>query len=57
MENRISSTKKCYICESEATCLCFQCSNYFCEKCYKYVHDLKNNNNHKKRTNRSFCSF
>ena len=40
--------KKCEICELEATCLCFKCNNYLCEKCYKMVHDLKKSQGHKK---------
>ena len=40
--------KKCDICELEATCLCFKCNNYLCEKCYKIIHDLKKSQGHKK---------
>ena len=40
--------KKCEICEKDATSLCFQCINYFCDSCYKLIHDKKNNNLHKK---------
>ena len=40
--------KECEICKSDATCLCFSCNNYFCERCYKLIHDLKNNSEHKK---------
>ena len=36
------------MCDSTATCLCFQCNNYFCENCYKIIHDLKKNTIHKK---------
>ena len=34
-------SKKCEICETEATCLCFKCNFYLCDKCYKIIHDLK----------------
>jgi len=44
----MENIKLCDICESNATCLCFQCNNYFCEICYKMIHDKKKNNNHKK---------
>ena len=41
-------SKKCEICESEATCLCFKCNFYLCDKCYKIIHDLKKSQGHKK---------
>ncbi len=34
--------------EQNATCLCFKCSNYFCDKCFKMIHGLEKNANHKK---------
>ena len=40
--------KICEICEEEATCLCFKCNFYLCDKCYKTVHDLKKSQGHKK---------
>ena len=40
--------KKCEICNSNATCLCFKCNSYYCENCYKLIHDLKKELNHKK---------
>ena len=40
--------KQCEICKvKEATTLCLDCYSYFCESCYKYVHDIKENSNHK----------
>ena len=42
--------KECEICKSNATCLCFQCNNYFCDRCYKLIHDIKNNSEHKKES-------
>ena len=57
MEKNISLIKKCDACESDATCLCFICSNYYCEKCYKYIHNLKKYNNHKKEQIDSFVPF
>ena len=42
--------KECNICKSNATLLCFQCDNYFCESCYKFVHDKQVNSNHKKES-------
>ena len=40
--------KKCELCKEIATSLCFICNSYFCNQCYKYVHDKKININHKK---------
>ena len=49
MENQKSKNEKeCEMCDSSATCLCFKCNNYFCENCYKIIHALKKNINHKK---------
>ena len=39
-------SKNCDICDTNATSLCFQCANYFCERCYKFIHDNKKNSNH-----------
>ena len=48
MENQKNS-KQCEICkDEEATSLCLDCYNYFCEACYKFVLDRKKNSNHKK---------
>ena len=40
--------KECELCGSNASCLCFECICYFCERCYKVIHDIKNNPKHKK---------
>jgi len=49
MDNKKSNIiKECEICESNATCLCFQCNNYFCESCYKMIHDKAKKGSHKK---------
>ena len=42
--------KKCEICNSDANCLCFKCNNYYCQNCYKMIHDLKKDPNHKKES-------
>ena len=39
---------KCEICKEKGAFICFQCMNYYCEACYKYAHDKKENSNHKK---------
>jgi len=48
MELNQKNFKQCEICEIEATNLCLECSNYYCDACYKYVHDKKAKKNHKK---------
>ena len=41
--------KQCEMCkDEEATSLCLDCHSYFCEVCYRCVHDRKKNSNHKK---------
>ena len=41
--------KDCEICgNNSATCLCFKCNNYFCDKCFKLIHDLKKDQKHQK---------
>ena len=50
MEKDFSLIKKCGICEiDDAICLCYECLNYFCESCYKYIHEKKNPNIKKKK--------
>lgn len=48
MDKKFKQTKECFICGVDAVALCFECKNYFCEKCFKYVHDMEKNSNHKK---------
>ena len=49
MEEKKNNFKLCDICESQATFLCLEClSNYYCESCYKFIHDKKVKSNHKK---------
>ena len=41
--------KYCDFCHlKSATCLCFECNNYFCDNCFKVIHDLNKSENHKK---------
>ena len=40
--------KNCEICGIDAKELCLDCMNYFCEECYKYVHNKQLNQLHKK---------
>ena len=40
MKQKLKSPK-CYICESDATSLCTTCQEYFCDSCFKLIHDKK----------------
>ena len=48
MEISQNIIKKCEICQSQATNICFKCFSYFCESCFKFVHDKQVNKDHKK---------
>ena len=48
MDKNSSLIKKCEICGSYATCLCFQCIEYFCDPCFKLIQDKELNSVHKK---------
>ena len=49
MEDKQKNFKLCDICESQATLLCLEClTNYYCDSCYKLIHDKKTKANHKK---------
>ena len=47
-KNKSKNIKVCEICNSNATCLCMKCNKYFCENCFKIIHDLKKDSSHKK---------
>ena len=49
MENKQKNFKQCDICKvDEATSLCPQCFSYYCDGCFKQVHEKKENKEHKK---------
>lgn len=48
MEEKNKNIKVCEICKNDANTICFQCISYFCEPCFKMIHDKKNNEQHKK---------
>ena len=48
MDKNKKNIKTCEICGNDATSLCFKCISYFCDSCYKFIHDKKINSNHKK---------
>ena len=47
--NNQNNFKQCDICKVEdAKSLCPQCFSYYCDKCFKCVHEKEKNNEHKK---------
>ena len=48
MKNNQSNIKQCEICKNDATSLCLNCLSYFCDSCFKFIHDKKVNSEHKK---------
>ena len=44
----LNSIKKCEVCAEDETCIYYKCNCYFCEGCYKFIHDKKINAHHKK---------
>ena len=41
-------SKKCDICQEKANIICLKCNSYYCEECFKYVHNKPANLEHKK---------
>ena len=48
MESNKKNFKLCDICKIEAKNLCLKCYRYYCEECFNYVHNKKENISHKK---------
>ena len=40
--------KKCDICKEVGNLLCFECNSYYCESCFKFVHEKPANRGHNK---------
>ena len=38
----------CEIWNKKTSCFCLKCMNYFCDICYKLIHEKKEINQHKK---------
>ena len=49
MDKNKVGIKECDICGSNATSLCFKCLLYFCDSCYKFIHDKQKNSSHQKK--------
>jgi len=48
MENKDKNIKFCELCHTQSTCLCYKCFIYFCDSCFKFIHDKIKNDEHKK---------
>ena len=48
MEPKIEFLKKCDICNSYAKSLCYECLSYYCDSCFKLIHEKEKNSKHKK---------
>ncbi len=46
MDNYIKRIKYCEICKEEASTICFNCINYFCNSCSNFIHSKKINKAH-----------
>jgi len=46
MEFNQKNYKICEICKVEATSLCIECNSYYCDRCFKFIHDINENKNH-----------
>ena len=57
MEKNQKDNKICDICGEEADNLCFKCSMYLCESCFKFIHEKNRNKNHKKEKIEFFYLF
>ena len=43
-----SIIKKCEFCKGDASCLCIQCMNYYCDSWFKIAHSKEETQSHKK---------
>ena len=48
MESETNKIKNCEICGEQANIICFNCFNYYCDSCSKFIHEKKINKEHKK---------
>ena len=48
MKNNQLNLKYCEYCESNASCLCLECLEYYCETCFKHHHEKPKKSAHKK---------
>ena len=49
MEGAKNKEKNCELCKETATNICYDCSFYLCDSCFKFLHNKKANLDTKKR--------
>ena len=57
MEKKQLNMKLCEYCGSNSTCLCFECLEYFCDTCFKYIHEKRLKSQHKKENIDPYIPF
>ena len=57
MDKNENNNKYCEICKELANCICFDCYMYFCDSCFKIIHEKQKNNNHEKEKIDYFVPF
>lgn len=57
MEDNNSEEKLCELCKEEATCICYNCTFYLCDACFRFLHEKKANSEHKKEDIDPFVSI
>ena len=57
MEDNKIHKKICELCKETATSICFDCSFYLCDSCFKFLHEKKANSEHKKEPIDPFISM
>ena len=48
MDKKQLNIKICEYCGTNASCLCFECLEYFCEFCFELIHEKQLKSHHKK---------
>ena len=48
MEINLKLEKECETCGANSTSLCYICNEYYCDSCFKMIHDKAINSSHKK---------
>ena len=58
MENKQGDkNNSCYICGEKPENICFKCSMYLCDSCFKFIHEKRVNKEHKKEKIDYFIPF
>ena len=57
MDRKPINFKFCEYCEANATCLCFECLEYYCDSCFKSNHEKKLKSKHERDNIDPFIPF